>query len=119
MYKLVALAAFVASAAAEADPVVAYAGGLNYGHAFANFAGAYPANYAAGLGYAAGLAPAHYAGLAAAPAVAPVAAAAAPAIPEGYAASLPAPAKIAIAQPLTALPADFADGPAHVFHPVP
>merc|ERR1719244_2592869 len=101
MYKLVALAAFVASAATEADPVAAYAGGLNYGYA----------------GLAA--APAAYAGLAAAP-VAPVAAAAAhPALPAGYAASLPAPAKIPIAQPLTALPADFADGPAHIAHPVP
>ena len=63
----VVLAVAVAAAAAEADPQVAYANGLAYGHGYAGFAG-YPTAYA---GYAA---PA-YAGYAAA---APVAAVAAP-----------------------------------------
>merc|ERR1711970_1376693 len=75
MYRLVVLALAVASAAAEADPQVAYANGLAYGHAYAGFAAPYP--YAA-----------H--GIAAAPlAAAPVAAA-----PVAYA----HPAPVAVAQ---------------------
>jgi len=103
MYKLVVLSACVAAAYAVADPVQVYAGGLPYGAAYTNFA-------------------AGYAGYAAAPvAAAPVAAAApaAPALPAGYAASLPAPAKIALPQPAVALPRDYATGPAHIAHPVP
>merc|ERR1712072_787799 len=41
---------FVVLAVAVADPQVAYANGLGYGHAYAGFAGAYPTAYA---GYAA------------------------------------------------------------------
>merc|ERR1711892_795459 len=82
----------------QAVPIQAYAGGLHYG---AGYPGAYAAGYAAG--------PAAYA-------AAPVAA---PAIPAAYAASLPAPAQIALPQPAVALPVDYATGPAHVAHPVP
>merc|ERR1712013_214595 len=65
MYRLVVLACAVASAAAVADPQVAYANGLAYGGAYTGFAAPYP--YAAH-----GIAPAAYA--AAAPiAAAPVA----------------------------------------------
>merc|ERR1719431_1335719 len=42
MYRLVVLACAVASAAAVADPQVAYANGLAYGHGYAGFAAPYP-----------------------------------------------------------------------------
>merc|ERR1711936_839682 len=58
---------FVVLAVADADPQVAYANGLGYGHAYAGFAGAYPTAYA---GYAA---PAYAAPAYAAAPVAPVA----------------------------------------------
>merc|ERR1711970_1713219 len=85
MYRLVVLALAVASAAAEADPQVAYANGLAYGHAYAGFAAPYP--YAA-----------H--GIAAAPlAAAPVAAApvayAGLGLPEASAYVLPPPRAVA------------------------
>merc|ERR1712183_422878 len=73
MYRFVVLACAVASAAAVADPQVAYANGLAYGGAYTGFAAPYP--YAAH-----GIAPAAYAAaapVAAAPvAVAPAASAA-------------------------------------------
>jgi len=129
MYKLVTLASFVASAAAVADPIQAYAGGLGYGHAYNGYAGAFPGHAAlgyaagafpghAGLGYAAGVAP--YAGLGYAAGVAPAAyAAAAPAIPAAYAAGLPAPQQLALPQPLTVLPVDHATSPHHIAYAVP
>merc|ERR1712038_1208533 len=85
MYRFVVLACAVASAAAVADPQVAYANGLAYGGAYTGFAAPYP--YAAH-----GIAPAAYA--AAAPvAAAPVAVAhAAPvavALPEAATYALP------------------------------
>merc|ERR1712106_140662 len=67
MYRFVVLACAVASAAAVANPQVAYANGLAYGGAYTGFAAPYP--YAAH-----GIAPAAYAGLAA-PVAAPLAAA--------------------------------------------
>merc|ERR1711887_488417 len=54
MYRFVVLACAVASAAAVADPQVAYANGLAYGGAYTGFAAPYP--YAAH-----GIAPAAYA----------------------------------------------------------
>merc|ERR1712013_257615 len=93
MYRLVVLACAVASAAAVADPQVAYANGLAYGGAYTGFAA--PCPYAAH-----GIAPAAYAAaapIAAAPvavahAAAPVAVAAAPVglgLPEAATYALP------------------------------
>jgi hypothetical protein len=82
MYKLVVLACTIAAVAAEADPVVAYAHGLGYGHGYANIAGYPYGAYGAHLGgyaaaplgaYAAGPI-AHPAPLVAAAPVAPIAA---------------------------------------------
>jgi len=92
MYRFVVLACAVASAAAVADPQVAYANGLAYGGAYTGFAAPYP--YAAH-----GIAPAAYAAaapVAAAPVAvahaAPVAVAAAPVglgLPEAATYALP------------------------------
>jgi len=61
MYKFVVLACAVAAVAAEADPTLAYAGGLAYAGNL-GYAGLAHGAYAlpnAGYGYAAGLAPYH------------------------------------------------------------
>ena len=62
----VVLAVAVAAAAAEADPQVAYANGLAYGHAYAGFAG-YPTAYAGYAAPAYAAAPVAHAAYAAAP----------------------------------------------------
>merc|ERR1711881_21961 len=76
MFRFVVLALAVAGASAEATPSELLAAhGLAYGHAYAGFAGAYPAAYGAPLAYAGhGVAPA---------AVAAPVAAAIPAITRG------------------------------------
>merc|ERR1712215_620168 len=78
MFRFVVLALAVAGASAEATPSELLAAhGLAYGHAYAGFAGAYPAAYGAPLSYAGhGVAP-----VAAAVAPAAVAAPVAAAIP--------------------------------------
>ena len=92
MYKLVVLACAVASVAAEADPVYAYANGLHYGAAYTNLAGAIPAAYAgAPIAHAAYAAPAY-----AAPAYT---------LPATYAAAPIAHATYAAAAPVIAAPA--------------
>jgi hypothetical protein len=92
MYKLVVLACSLSMAAAVADPTVAYAAGLPYGHAYQGFAGAYA--HAAPVAYAHAAAPVAYAHAA----VAPVAVAPAPyrGVPVAHSLGLPEAATYAL-----------------------